>query len=485
MVGRGERWAPSHAAGAFFMLLLLILSGLLIYDGTVEEADAIQPISVTLDFQSDDRHRTGNLIEIETGPGETGQVSINGTVTIYRSAKLARTKVFFTLYFKSENPEVTGSIFPKVWEFDPIFKLQAIPIKVNLQVSPMTRFSSSVNSLVEVAVWGDWQAQYQGSELGPFASGEIPEYPLFVNVRPYHYLQMTFDPVMLELSPGSSGWINCTVLNTGNGYERVELEIPGIFAYAKSGWVFEFEQTFLDIGPGSQASTRIKVTAPRKVQLKFHMTMYDFPVLATSFYSEYQVKDGHELEPLDYQMGFMVYVFGVDFVYVPWMWAIVIYAVLGIILLNLGVNIFTMRKRKLPKGKDPGFIALYHIISNPERRARARARMAERRKLRLVEKEKRALQKESLKKAERPVDKEKWSPPTPRSRPLLGNSEPVRRKAPVLDLKPRDDDFDIQLPEGKPKAREERRSSKPLFGRPGKQDKIEQDMIDVLSSLDD
>jgi hypothetical protein len=485
MIERGERWSPSRAVGVSFILLVLILSGILFYDGGVEKAEAVQPISVTLDFQTDSRYRTGNLVEIQTGPGETGQVSIDGNVTIYRSAKLARTKVFFTLYFKSDNPEVTGSIFPKVWEFEPVFKLQAIPIKVNLQVSPMTRFSSSVNSLVEVTVWGDWQVQYQGSGVGPFASGDIPEYPLFVNVRPYHYLQMTFDPVMLELSPGSSGWINCIVLNTGNGYERVELAIPGTLAYAKSGWVFEFEQSFLDIGPGSQASTKIKVTAPRKVQLKFHMTMYDFPVIATSFYSEYQVKDGIELEPLDYQMGFMVYVFGVDFVYVPWMWAIVIYIVLGIILLNLGVNIFTMKKRKLPKGKDPGFIALYHIISNPERRARARARMAERRKLRMAEKEKRALEKESLKKARRLDDKEREVGSPQRSRPLLGSSEPVKKRAPVLDLKPKDDDFDIQLPAEKERAAVESKPSRPLFGKPKKREKIEQDMIDVLSSLDD
>jgi len=481
---RGESWHPPRTSGALFMLFLLLLSGILFYDGGVEKANAVQPISVTLDFQSDARYRTGNLVEIQTGPGENGQVSINGTVTIYRSAKLVRTRVFVSLHFESSNPEVTGSVFPQVLDFDPIFKIQHIPIKVNLQVTPMTRYSSSVGSLINVNISGEWQVQYQGSDIGPFASDEIPKYPLFVNIRPYHYLQMTFNPVMLELSPGSSGWIECIVDNTGNGYERVELAIPGILAYAKSGWVFEFEETFLDIGPGSKASTMIKVTAPRKVQLKFHMTMYDFPVIATSHYSQYQVRDGRMPEVLDYQMGFMVYMFGIDFVYVPWAWAIVIYVVLGLVLLNLGINVFTFRKRRLPRGKEPGFIALYHLISNPERRDRARERMAERRRLRRDEKEKQALEKLSRKKEPEKDIREKGAIAPPRSSPLPGPSEPARKRAPVLDLRPREDDFDIELPAERPKVKDEK-PSKPLFGKPRKRERVEQDMIDVLSSLDD
>ena len=261
----------------------------------------------------------------------------------------------------------------------------------------------------------------------------------------------------------------------GNGYERVELSMPGALAHAKSGWIFEFEETVLDLDPDSYSSTRIKITAPRRIEPKYHMEMHDFSVLAISHYSSYQVKDGVLEEPLEYETGIFVQVNGIDFVYIPWMWAITIYIIMAILLFNLGINPFVMRRRKV---KEPGFVALYRVISNPERRAQSRARREERRQLRRELKEKERLDKELKKDKE--VQKAK-TPPPEKERPA------PKRSAPVLDLHRTEDDFDIELPAAsETHVRKPQRRSGPLLGgKPRKRDVVEKDMLDVLSSLDD
>ncbi|MGA1865979.1 MAG: hypothetical protein ACMUFK_00765, partial [Thermoplasmatota archaeon] len=395
------------------------------------------------------------------------------TLEFYRSAKFLRTRIMIDLRFSSDNPEVTGTVFPMQIDIQPQAKLSHYPIKVNIQVTPMTKYSTGVNPLVNITIFGTWQANFQYNEMAPFASGEVPPYPLFVNVRPYHYLYMTFDPVMLDLSPGASGWVKCIVRSTGNGFERVELSMPGAIAYSKSGWIFEFESTVLDIGPDSEAFTRIKITSPRKLEPKYHMEMYDFSVRAESFYSTYKVEDGDLEAPVEYESGVYVQVTGFDFLYVPWTWTILFYILILIVLFNFGFNPFTLRRRRT---KKPGFIALYRTISNPERRARAKARREERRKLALEQKEKKKLEKS------RYPEKEDIKAP------LEGNVGRQTGKPPaVLDLERTDDDFDLELPE--PEVRKKIASGKtapPLLGgASAKRKKVEKDMVDVLSTLDD
>jgi hypothetical protein len=457
----------------------LVFSAFVLFDDATEEADAVLPISLQFNFASEQRFRTGNLVEIQTGPGEDGQVIVNGSLEFYRSAKLLRTKIFIDLYFESDNPAVYGSVNPMIYEIQPMAKLSSIDIKVNIGISPMTKYSTGVSPLVNVTVWGKWTAKYQDGNTTPYASGEIPAYPLYVNVRPYHYLQMTFDPVMLSISPGSSGWVKCIVRNSGNGYERVELSIPGELAYAKSGWAFEFEETVLDIDPDSESWTRIKITAPRTIELKYHMEMYDFSVQAVSYYSSYQVKDGRLYTPVEYEQGVFVQVNGIDFIYVPWMWTITLWLVMAFILFNLGINPLVMKRRKV---EEPGFIKLYHLATNPERRAKARVRRKERMEMKRELREQRKAEKERLKEE---AAKEQRTP-KPHGEKAKPFEPSAKKKAPVLDLKRTDDDFDIELPDIKEERRPKpERRSKPLLGGGRKREKVEKDMIDILGSLDD
>ncbi|MBN1539519.1 MAG: hypothetical protein JW939_05190 [Candidatus Thermoplasmatota archaeon] len=467
------RWKPGRAAFLISILLVTVISAVSLVDEVTEDADAVLPISAQFYFDSEQEFRVGNLIEIKTGPEETGQVTIDGTLEFYRSAKFLRTRIMIDLRFSSDNPEVTGTVFPTLIDIQPQAKLSHYPIKVNIQVTPMTKYSTGVNPLVNVTVFGTWQANFQYNEMAPFASGDIPPYPLYVNVRPYHYLYMTFDPVMLDLSPGASGWVKCIVRSTGNGLERVELSMPGAIAFAKSGWIFEFERTVLDIGPDSEAFTRIKITSPRKLEPKYHMEMYDFSILAVSYYSTYRVKDGDLEVPVEYESGVYVQVTGFDFLYVPWTWTFLIYIVLWIVLFNFGIWPFTLRRRRT---REPGFIALYRIISNPERRARAKARREERRKLRHELRDKKKLEDGS------------GSEKEDKKAPLAGPDGRLALRPPsVLDLERTDDDFDLELED--PEVRNgitSRKTAPPLLGgSSSRRENVEKDMIDVLSTLDD
>lgn len=485
----GRTWKRGRTAFAVTLLLLLIFSAFVFFDDSTEEADAILPISMQFNFASTERGKTGNMIEIKTGPPQTdqdqtvkdtpGQVQVKGTLEVYRSARLARTKIFVDLFARAEHPEFSCSILPPMIDIEPTMKWNSTEVTVNLQISPATRFSTNAGSLVNVTVWGVWRAKYQDNDDAPFASGEVPEYPLYVNVRPYHFLDVTFTPVMLDLTPGSSGWVTCRVKNQGNGFDRVELSIPGEIAFAKSGWAFEFESTVVDLEPNAEAFTRVKITAPREISFWYIQRMYDIPVLAVSYYSEYMVKDGDLLVPYEYNTGMFVQVEGISFVYVPWMWAMAIYLAMALVLFNLGINPLVMKKRKI---REPGFVKLYNFATNPERRARAKARRDEKRKFRREERGQRRAEKEKLKE----VSKKERKPPGSEKERVRMVDEPVKKKAPVLDLKRTDDDFDIEIPALKEKkeTKPERRS-KSLLGGGRKRDKVEKDMIDVLGSLDD
>ncbi|MBN1390342.1 MAG: hypothetical protein JXA22_06850 [Candidatus Thermoplasmatota archaeon] len=469
------KWIPARAAFLTSMLLITVISMVSFIDEATEDADAVLPISAQFYFDSEQDFRTGNLIEIGTGPEETGQVTVDGTLEFYRSAKFLRTRIMIDLKFSSDNPEVTGTVFPSMIDIQPQAKLNHYPIKVNIQIAPMTKYSTGVNPLVNVTVFGTWQANYQFNEMAPFASGDISPYPLYVNVKPYHYLYMTFDPVMLDLSPGSSGWVRCIVKNSGNGFERVELSMPGATAYAKAGWVFEFESTVLDIGPDAEGWTRIKITSPRKLEPKYHMEMHDFSVLAVSHYSSYQVKDGNLEAPIEYESGVFVQINGFDFLYVPWTWTVLFYVVIWIVLFNFGIDPFTMRRRRT---RDPGFKALYRRISDPKRRARARTRREERRKLRRELRESKK-QKAQLEKGQ---DVPKALPGTKES-----SQATTSRKDHILDLKRSDDGLDLDLsePENTGKLAPGKARAPLLGGGKVKREKVEKEMIDVLSSLDD
>jgi hypothetical protein len=485
---KGTSRIAGMVAAVSVVVFVFLLVQLIMPDFTVfKDADAIRNVQGYIVMDETGSNQKGNVIELYTGPGEakfSGQVT--GIVYIYRTSKVLRDRVDVEMKFESEDPSlVLGSVTPQVATALPGGKISQIPIVVNVRLaSPMLNYSTGLSGLVKITIWGRWDAQWDAGTGGVWDSGIVEPTFLYVHINPYHYLQMAFDPPMIDMSPGGTGEIDVIILNTGNGLERVDLSIPNEGTYAREGWVFEFNQTTLDIGPRSEARVTLRVTSPRNT-IRWHMDTQDFSVKAISYYDTFRAIEEDREEPISYEMTFMVYLFGLDFTYVPWAWAVVFWLIVSLILFNLGVNPLVMRKRKLPRGVDPGFIALYHYMSNPERRAKVDEARRRKKKFKLEEKERQIEDKRKRKEAERIRASRK------------------DEKARVLDLKSKDDDFeiDIRLEEPEPKRirpvedddfdiriepppeKKKKRSSKPLFAGGGKKKRNEDDLASALEDL--
>ncbi len=452
---------------------LLLAADPLLDGGTTGEADALRPVSMAISLYP--RGDEGNVVDVLTGPGTTGMQSVRGKVDLFRSARALRTRVLANLYFESSRPDIVrGSIFPRIMDFDPQSKFNHTDIMVNFFVTPMINYSSAVGGLIKVKVWGDWFTPFsQGVES--WSAGTIEEFYIYVNVKPFHYLDLMFDPPMVQIRPGEPTEVDVIVRNRGNGNERVELNIPNEATYAKSGWSFEFESTVLDIPPRAEGKVRLKVVPPRRQQFKYHMEVLDFNVRAVSHNSRFQVVDGDRTEENWFEMSFSVYTLGLDTVFVPFTWTLLSYLLFLLIMFNMGINMFTLRKRRLPKGKYPGFIALYRSISDPARREeRARARQLSK-ELRREEAGKKRL-------AQAAEARKMPQIPVQRARPLA----PIA----VPEGAGKDDDFDIEVPPMKARpqqaARPQSGRSLPLRAKGKKgSEGFESEVLDVLESLDD
>lgn len=441
-----SRVSGKVAAAAVVLLLLLIIQSIVPDLSPAEDADGIRNVMGYIVMDTGGSNQKGNVVELYTGPGESDfAAQVTGTAFLYRTSKVLRDRVDVEMYFETEDPSlVLGSVLPQVATAQPGGKIAQIPIIVNIRLaSPMLNYSTGLNPLVKVTVWGRWDAQLDAGTGNVWDAGIIEPTYIYVHINPYHYLQMAFNPPMVDLSPGGSGELDVIVLNTGNGMERVDLSIPNENTYAKEGWIFEFNRTTLDIPPRSEASARLRITSPRET-IRWHMDTQDFAVKAVSYYDKYLALEEDREEPISYEITFMVYIFGLDFTYVPWAWAVVFWLILALVLFNLGVNPLVMRKRKLPRGKEPGFVALHHYMSNPERRSRVKEARERKKKLKLEEREKRLEEKRKRKKAEK-------GPP----------EKPSPSRSGVLDLRFKDDDFEIRIDEKPPKG-EPRKAERPL-----------------------
>lgn len=422
---------PVRVAGLFFTLAILAVSGLL-FEGAftdedmIGEADGIRNVEGYITMKSSGSNQQGNLVKLYTGPGESRFTDqMFGEVEIYRTSKVLRDRIFVNMSMEFDDPSlVRGSVNPQVFTIDPggKFARQAISVQITL-ASPMLQYSTGLGGLVRVKVWGTWMSQWNAGTGGEWQMGVIEPYYIYVQIVPYHYLQMSFDPAMVDLSPGGTGEIDVIVMNTANGLERVELTIPNEQVFAKEGWIFEFNRTTMDIGPKSEARARIRITAPRS-SIRWNMDTKDFTVIATSYYDNFAASSEGR-EPFSYEMTFMVYIFGLDFAFVPWAWAVVLWVIIALVLFNLGINPLVMRRRRLPPGKEPGFKALRRFASDPQKRDRVRAGRIARKEARAAERDSRKAEKKRIREEE--------------SR----NKEPPKKKARVMDLKVKEDDFEL------------------------------------------
>ena len=484
---------PFRVISVSVLFFLIVSLALLCEDAfTGEEnfsmdAEGARPVYIKIEMDTINKVQEGNKIIIQSGPGSTGNAVMFGNISIYRTARLARNPIYIRLRldFPPGN-NIIGSVTPMILTFSPVAKYGSVPIRVNLLLgSPMLNYSTGVSDLLKVNIVGVWSAEPSVGAVEEWIGGDIDPYPVYVEVRPYHYLLMTFEPTVLQLFPGMSGDLYVVVKNTGNGNERVDLWIPNERIWASRGWVFAFERTTIDMGPQSEARVKVTVTSPRTFSAPYHMELTAFTVHAESYYSRVKYEQGLLDYAVTYDMDFMVSLYGVDLLFVPWMWSSVLYLAIAVVLLNLGINVFTMKRRRLPRGREPGFIALYHLVRSEERRQRLREERA-------IKKEQKALLKQERQrlalevKEQKEREKEAIVPAKKLSLPSPDRGGRPWGKKPRVDLSDIELDLDGPEMEIAPAMKEERPgrpSRKPLFS--GKREREMDDLRDSLSLLDD
>ncbi len=495
MARRGDVSAnPFRVISVSVLFLLMISLALMCEDAfTGEEhfsmdADGARPVYVKIEMDTINKVQEGNKVIIQSGPGSTGNAVMYGRISIYRIARLAANTIYIRLILDiPPGGNIIGSVTPMIVSIPANTLNRSVPIRVNLLLgSPMLNYSTGISDLLKVNIVGVWSAEPSVGAVEEWIGGDIDPYPLYAEVRPYHYLLMTFDPTVLQLFPGMSGDIYVVVRNTGNGNERVDLWIPNEGLWASRGWVFAFDRTTIDIGPQSEARVKVTVTSPRTFSAPYHMELAVFTVHAESYYSRVKYEQGLLDQVVTYDMDFMVSLYGFDFLFIPWMWAIVLYLAIAVVLLNLGINVFTMKRRKLPRGKEPGFIALYHLVRSEERRQRLREERAikkerkgrikqERQRLALESREQREREKKAMAGPDRKLELPS---------PDRGKQHQRWGKKPGVDLS--DIELDLDGPEIEivPAMKEKKPGRSPGFFS-GKREREMEDLRESLTLLDD
>lgn len=468
--GSGLRY---RALAVLLILTALMMCSMVIPDNLTEEAEGARPVMLAIEMEKTRRDSNGNMqigntIEVRTGPGETGMATMYARVRLYRAARLVRNKIFVHLQFATVNNTgsgVLGTVSPSLFEFPATAKSGWRQVRINIMVQPMTNQSTGIHPPVKGEITGTWTAEPNAGAVEEWIKGDLPPHPVFVNVRPFQYLILSFDPPMVQIPPGGTGHMEVIINNQGNGNDRVDLKLVNPGLMAQDGWVFEWEKTSLDIGPKEKIRVGIDITSPRQVSGLYHIEVVPVTVKATSHYSRERARLTGEDQIIDYETDFYVFLYGIDFLYVPIMWAIVLYIVIGFVMFNLGFNVFTLRRRRfsLPEGKKPGFFWVKDHISNPELRARRRENRRKRREARRENRKRKKKEKES--------DKE----PLP---------SPGKKAPPITDLKRKDLDIDeIDLDDVEEDRGKEKKRLPSPFSK--KKRKEEMDVRDALSLLDD
>lgn len=472
------------------ILLTMIAGGLSLDNFIVEEAEAVRPVMISIEMEPQSRDKygntqTGNMVEVQTGPGQSGSAKMIAKVRIYRVARLLRTPVFVYLRFQSDHHELMGSVNPMLLEFKPMVKQGYQEIVINLNIQPMTHYSTGVSPPIKGEIYGDWSTE-PNLGVGGWEGGNLNTYPIYVNVKPFNELLMYFDPPILQMWPGSTGRMEILINNQGNGNDRVDLTLIGAGVLARDGWVIELDRTSIDVGPKEDARVGINITSPRKLAGLYHIDIIRIAVRAESHYSKEKAVIEDDDSLVKYiETDFYLFMYGFDISYLPMMWAGIIYLVLAIVMFNAGFNLFTLRKRKwsLKGGKEPGFVWLYHIVSKPERRELRKLEKEERKKEKTEARARRKAEKEA-EEAKRQTEQRKSADLS--SLPAAGRKE----RPPVLDLK-RKRDYDMgeidldDIDETPPGKTPKKRTTFSTFGKKSKPKDPDSDLRDALSLLDD
>lgn len=381
------RHGVARKAGCILAALIFIIcADGLSKDLIIDEAEAMRPVLAIIELNATSKYQEGNMAWILSGPPrmdsqgrtqESGLALVEGRITVYKVARLLRQKIIVTLSASTNDPDLLVSVNPPIMEFEAYTKIQTKDFKVAIRLStPMIPYSTAQEFPKKVEVYGAWFTQTQTGT--PNEGGDIDPYPIYTRIKPFYYMQVLTDPPFIKMLPGQTRTVDIVIKNQGNAFDRYDVMIPHEGMLAKRGWVFEMNRTSVMVPPMSDGLIRLTITSPRRFQSPYHMGVSSFIIHAESFNTLELVEKGELMTPQHYDTDVLISVIGPDFVYVPIIWALLLYLGLALIVFNMGINIFTLRRRRflLPEGKDPGFkwigSKIYLLAGGGRRRLRRR-----------------------------------------------------------------------------------------------------------------
>ncbi|MDG6223909.1 MAG: hypothetical protein QCI82_00170 [Candidatus Thermoplasmatota archaeon] len=345
--------------------LFLICADGLSKDLISEGAEALRPVLVIIELNATSKYQEGNMAWILSGPPrmdsqgrtqESGLAIVEGRITVYKVARLLRQKIIVTLSARTDDTDLLVSVNPPIMEFEAYTKIQTKSFKAAIRLStPMIPYSTAQEFPKKVEVFGTWMTQVQTGT--PNEGGIIDPHPIYARIKPFYYMQVITDPPFIKMLPGQTRTVDVIIKNQGNAFDRYDVMIPQEGMLAKRGWVFEMNRTSVLVGPMSDGLIRLTITSPRRFQSPYHMGVQSFLIHAESFNTQELVDQGELMTKQQYDTDVMISLIGPDIIYVPMVWAAILYLALALVLFNMGVSIFTLRRRRflMPEGKQPGF----------------------------------------------------------------------------------------------------------------------------------
>ncbi|MGA1819379.1 MAG: hypothetical protein ACMUHU_00055 [Thermoplasmatota archaeon] len=157
-------------------------------------------------------------IEIRTGPGHSGQIVVNGTVTVGKPIEARTDTVYVTLNIQLNSHEVLGSIFPQNLEFGMNTAEQTETISITLQVPPLIPFIDIDGTF---SIKGDWAYKFYDGE------GSIPDTYGQIILRPFcRFSGVVLNQKDLDNVPvGSWRTAKLEVINQGNSRTTISLSV--------------------------------------------------------------------------------------------------------------------------------------------------------------------------------------------------------------------------------------------------------------------
>jgi len=123
MSGRMTKGAVRRVLTILALVAVMAGADVAFDDLFAEEADAARPVLGIIELNATSPYQEGNMAWVQSGPsfvdgkGETqvpGIALVEGRVTIYKVARIARQKVYVNLKARTDDPDLLVSVSPQI-----------------------------------------------------------------------------------------------------------------------------------------------------------------------------------------------------------------------------------------------------------------------------------------------------------------------------------------------------------------------------------